>query len=510
MSASFGLAQQGDSIVKKGDLTFKDQEERTIFFQSTAGSTRYLELLLLSPQTYNDVKLSTVSLRIKICVDELREAIKGKSEEKQVKYIHQYVHRKFFTKYEYKNSFCDIFNNGYYNCVSSTALYALIFTDLGIPFQIMEKPSHVFLIAYPQSYKIFVETTSEEKGYMRFSDSFVKNYVDYLYAVHVIPQEDYDLRPASELFEKYFYSSTPVSMRSLVGMQYSNYSLYSADDHIFTVAAREMKKACYLDDCPRNRHLLKYMLAMEVRSNNYNEQNYVQDFAILCRLNALDNVDITDQNIRDEFQRLTQHQLIDRSDYGKYEASFNIIHKSLKDSGLKNDIAFSYHYNLARVAFIAEKSDKIIYEHLLGAYTANPEPADLRSLIIAQLSRKAEKMTEAQEILNLAKKFSSDFAFLATSNWLNGIRSNCVLQLGYQSYLLGNAVKGDNYLKEFESIVADDKTVEHTPAYVEKAYSEGATFYYKKGNVKRCRELLKKGLIYAPNSFALQMRLNQT
>lgn len=506
----YGFAQRADSIVKKSDLTFKDQDERNTFFQATDGSTRFLELFLLSPQTYNDLSFSSVSQRIKACVDELRTEIKGRSEEKQVKYIHQYVHRKFFTKYEYKNSFCDIFNNGFYNCVSSTALYALIFTELGIPFQIMEKPSHVFLIAYPSTYNIFVETTSEEKGYLRFSDSYVKNYVDYLYAVHVIPQRDYDLRPTSELFEKYFYSSTPVPMRSLVGMQYSNYSMYSIDDHIYTVAAREMKKACYLDDCARNRHLLKYTLATEVGSNNYNEQTYVKDLAILCRLNAIDNIDITDQSIQDEFRRLTQHQLIDKSDYEKYKESFAIIYSSVKDSALKNEIAYIYHYSLAHVSFVAEKNDKLIYENLVEAYKAKSEPADVRSLILAHLSRRAEKMIEAGEILKLADKFSSDFSFLGTSNWLNGVKSNCILQLSYQNFALGNAQKGENYLKEFEGIMAADKTVEPAPVYVEKAYSEAATYFYKKGNVKRCRELLKKGLVYAPNSFGLQMRLNQT
>jgi hypothetical protein len=503
-------AQRGDSIVKQSDLVFKDEGEKKIFFRSLEGSPQFLDFFLLSPQTYSDLKFSAVPERINACVNELREELKGKSEEKQVKHIHQYVHRKFFAKYEFKNSFCDIFVNGLYNCVSSTALYALIFTKLGIPFQIMEKPSHVFLIAYPETHKIFVETTSEEKGYMRFNDTYVKNYVDYLYAVHIIPQKDYDSKPTSELFEKYFYSSTPVSMFSLVGMQYSNYALYSVEDHIYTIAAREMKKACYLDDCTRNRQLLKYILAMEVGSNNYSERSFVKDFAILCRLNALDKMDITDQSIRDEFQRLTQHQLIDHSDYTMYAESFDIIYNSIKDSTLKKDISFIYHYNVAHVSFVTGKNEKMIYDHLFQAYNAKPEPTDLRSLILAQLSRKAEKITDAEEILKVAEKFSSDFSFLRTSNWLNGVKSNCILQLGYQSYFLGKAAEGDNYLKDFEFIAAQDKTIEPAAIYIEKAYSEGAAFYYKRGNIKRCRELLKKGLSYAPNSFGLKMRLNQT
>lgn len=509
LACSFLLAQT-DSIVKKSDLVFKDEPERRAFFNAMDGNSQYLDLFLSTPENNKEVSFSTVSFKIDNCVNELREDIKGKSQEKQVKYIHAYVHRKFFTKYEFKNSFCDIFDKGFYNCVSSTALYAIIFTKLQIPFQIMEKPKHVFLIAYPESYKIFVETTSPDDGYMRFSETYVKNYVTYLYNVHIISQRDYETKETSALFEKYFYSSTPVSMTTLAGMQFANYSLYNMDDRNYPVAAREMKKACYLNDYERNRHILKYVLSLEVGNNNYNDQVYVKDLGILCRLNGINNTDITDQVIRDEFQRLTQHQLVERSDYEKYDESFRIISTSLKDTALNKDIRFIYHYSLARMGLIDAKKDSYVSKHLLDAYHINPEQADLRSMIISQVSRKIDQTSEADKILKLTNESTENFPFLGTLNWVNATKSNCILQLGYQSFLVGNALKGEAYLKEFESIMEADKSVEPTEIFIEKAYSEAATIYYKKGNVKRCREFLKRGLTYAPNSFGLQMRLSQS
>ena len=409
-----------------------------------------------------------------------------------------------------KNSFADIFNNGFYNCVSSTAMYAIIFSKLDIPYQVMEKPEHVFLIAYPETHKIFIETTSPENGYIRFSDSYVNDYVGYLYNEHVIPQRDYESKPASALFEKYYYSSMPVSLRTLVGIQYANFGMYSLDDRDYLTSAREMKKACYLEDYARNRHLLKYALTLEVGNNNYNDQALVKDLAILCRFNSMNDVDVTDQYILDEFQRLTHHQLIERSDYEKYDESFRDIIASVKDTVLNKKIAFIYHYELARLSLLEPKKDAYVKQHLVSAYLVNPEQAELHNMIISHFSRKIERSNEADKILKLTEEYAESFSFLNALAWFNAVKSNCILQLAYQNFLLANPQKAEALLKDFEAIVAVDKTVEPTEIFVEKAYSEAATYYYKKGNVKRCKEFLKKGLQYAPESFALKMRLNQT
>lgn len=501
--------QPVDSIVRQSDLVFRNEAEKKTFFSSLDGTSQYLDLFLSTPENNEVTNPTSVLFMINNCVNELKEVIKGKTQEKQVKYIYTYVHRKFFTKYEHKNSFSEIFEKGFYNCVSSTALYAIIFSKLEIPFRIMEKPAHVFLIAYPETHRIFIETTSPDKGYIQFSDSYIRDYVKYLYTEHIISQRDYESKPAPDLFEKYYYSSAPVSLRTLVGIQFANFCIYQMNDRNYPVAACEMKKACYLDDYGRNRHLLKFVLIMEVNSNNYNQETFVKDLAILCRFNGINDMDVTDQFIKEEFQRLTHHQLTERSDFEKYDESFREITNAIKDTALRKEVAFIYHYELARLGFIDPKNDAYVLEHLRAAYKVNPEQAELRNIVILNLSRKVEKSNEADRIFRMLTETSGDFPFIATNAWYNSVKSNCILQLAYQNFLLGSVQKAENYLRDFETLKAADKTLEPTDAFIERAYSEAATYYYKKGNVKKCRELLKKGLFYLPDSFALQMRLNQ-
>ncbi len=110
-----------------------------------------------------------------------KQDIDTKSEVKKVKYVYDYVHKQFLKVYKLQNSFADIFSKGEYNCVSASALYAIIFTKLDIPFNIIEAPHHVYLVAYPQTFKILIETTSPEKGYYQFNDNFINQYVKILY-----------------------------------------------------------------------------------------------------------------------------------------------------------------------------------------------------------------------------------------------------------------------------------------------------------------------------------------
>jgi hypothetical protein len=66
---------------------------------------------------------------------------------------------KYLKYYKLDSFFPDIFSTKTYNCVNGTALFAIIFDEINIPYHILEVPNHVYLIAYPSTLKIGVEST---------------------------------------------------------------------------------------------------------------------------------------------------------------------------------------------------------------------------------------------------------------------------------------------------------------------------------------------------------------
>src|SRR6218665_2366950 len=151
-------AQPDGSIVKFSELSFKNDPERSAFekYNTSKEKTEAFDLLFC---TYDKSKTSDKAAalkRIEECVAYLKKETAGKNDIKKVKFTYDYVHKQFLKIYKEKNGFMDLFESGEYNCLSASALYAIIFSKISIPYQIRETPTHVYLIAYPDSEKILI------------------------------------------------------------------------------------------------------------------------------------------------------------------------------------------------------------------------------------------------------------------------------------------------------------------------------------------------------------------
>lgn len=502
---------QTDSLIKFNDLHFKNDFEKNAFlrYRETKDAIEVFDLLFNS---YNSSKVGnkTEALKkIENCVSYLNGEISGKSEIKKVKITYDYVHKQFLKVYKLKNSFIDIFESGEYNCVSASALYAIVFNKFSIPYQIRETPEHIYLVAYPNSSKILIETTAPNKGYYQFNNNFVTSFVTNLYESKTISKEERDSTSASDLFNKYYYTSESVSLLELSSSQYSNFAIYSIDENDIKNAYQEIKKACFLFQNESNKYILKSTLASLINKSGYDDPENIEILAILCRFNNLKDLEISNTFITNEFLKIIQTQLIKNSDYTSFEKSYLKIIKELKDSILKNEIGFDYHYELARLGYLSSKSQEYEIEHLSKAYSLNPMNANLRSMILATFGQTIQKLNDSKSIMELVDSYSKHFSFLKNENSFLSVKSNCILDMAYQSFFLNNSSKGDALIREFEELVKMNGNVSPAAGFVEKAYSKAASEYYRKGNIPKAKQLLKTGLIYAPNSFGLQQRLNQ-
>jgi hypothetical protein len=315
------------------DLDFKNETERQAFNKfSEKDKASYLPLFMCSFSGSTGYNLQEAQKRIDDCVAIIKKETEGKTEAKRVKYVYQYVHKHFFSTYKLRNSFCDIFIKGEYNCVSASALYAIVFNLLDIPFQVMEAPRHVFLIAYPNSHRILIESTSPEDGYNAYSESYVEKYVRSLYVSKVISKEDFETKPLRQLFEKYYYASSDVSLKQLAVIQYSNYGIYYMDDQEYDKGSSEFKKAYFLNPDERGKYLLRSSLATLIDNNNYKKMEDVRNLSLLCRYNNSGDVDVNTEFIKNQFYRLVEAQLIENSDYEKFDKSFLLLEKTIKDT----------------------------------------------------------------------------------------------------------------------------------------------------------------------------------
>lgn len=509
--ANLAFAGGNDSLVKFNELSFHSDFERELFksYISKKSQTDIIDLFLHTFEKKNSINSTAIHAKINDCVAVLLKETKGLSETKKVKEIYKFIHKRFLSVYKLRNSFADIFDKGEYNCVSASALYAIVFKMMDIPFQIIEAPQHVYLVAYPNSHKIMIETTLPTNGYFTFSDVYIEKFIKYMYENKIISKEEYDFHSANELFNKYYFMNKGMSLLELAGIQYSNFTAYHIDDENYAEAQKEIKKAYFLIPSERNKYLLQNITIHLVRNKKYKTSEDVNDLCILCRYNNVSKNDISDENIKYEFGRITEEQFITNSNTFEFENSFKLLQNCITDSILKNEIAFYYHYELSRMGIQKLKDKQYLFEHFKKAYNIKPKHNDIQSIIRSYFFILVDKNGEPNYVAKIIQEFIENFNFLNTDPAFNSIRANCLLEMCYQHFTYKDYIKGETFRLDFEKLADSDKEIIPSERFVEKAYSTVASYYFKKGNKLKTKEVLKKGLQYSPDNFGLKIRLNQ-
>lgn len=96
-----------------------------------------------------------------------KKQLKYKNESQFVEYAFYYIHQKLLKKYTEYASINETMENGGYDCVTATAVYSLFFTELEIPFSVIETNYHIYLLVYPDTDKeILLETTDPAEGFI--------------------------------------------------------------------------------------------------------------------------------------------------------------------------------------------------------------------------------------------------------------------------------------------------------------------------------------------------------
>jgi hypothetical protein len=91
---------------------------------------------------------------------------KGGSETAWLKKVYRETHKLFLKNYQQYASFEDIFSSGNYDCLTGTALYAMIFESLGVKYKIYETNYHVFILLQTIKGDVLIESTDPHNGFI--------------------------------------------------------------------------------------------------------------------------------------------------------------------------------------------------------------------------------------------------------------------------------------------------------------------------------------------------------
>lgn len=492
------------SLVKFEEINYNSSFEQKVFEDHFVNQREnFLALFLALSKDIDEKSFQIIQKKYLDKLENIKaQKLESKREDKQITVIYKSVHASFLKKYELINEFNHIFINGQYNCVSASALYGLIFNDLGIPFTIKEKPSHVYIISFPETHRILVETTDPNAGFYVFDNKYKTNYINKLKQHKLISNEDFAKNSIDKLFDTYYFPDEDIDLKKLVGIQYFNDAIAKLDEDKPEEAFIQLEKAYLFYPSEKADYLLRLSLGLILHNQDFSTLQNVEYLARLSRFkDAANNTDIYAH-----FHKITNEYLVNKYNPKYYKEVYDYLMDRIVNEAIKNEISFAYYYQTGKILF-NKGIYKESFEASKNAYQLKPENSDAQTLFVSIIGRSLDITHNNEDRIRQLEKLTVDYPALEENNFFSNFLSHVYLVNFAQYYELGNGKEGEKYKNIFEKQFQKNENSTIESSYIGRAYSLAAVYYFKKGDNVKTKQILNKGLELAPDNFELKQRL---
>jgi tetratricopeptide (TPR) repeat protein len=505
-----GSPNNSDSIVTLSELSYNSKLEETAFRNYFVNNRKnYIDLFLVIHPEADAELCKRVSGKIGESIYTINNSADSKKGiEKKSQFIFKHVHNNYLKKYILDNRFHQIFDKGEYNCVSASALYAIIFDSLKIPYTIKETPTHVYLIAYPVSDAIRVETTDPVFGYYQYNEQFKTKYITSLKQNKLISEEEFSQQNIEDLFNKYYLSDTSITLSQLIALQYVNDALFKLEKQDYKGAYSQLEKAYLFYPSRRVCYTLLYTGMNILLSNefiNTSEVNYFIKLSRFLKLAEYEKV-LPRSELINEFAKYTDKMILGNYRPELYDSVYNKMNAGISDTSLMNEISFIYSFHKGQALYMQMQITKSL-PYLEKAFELRPNNLQAQTLLVGSIATKVDNIGSIETVLSEVNQFINKYPKLLDNDLFNGILMNVYLAAGGYYFSENKQLLAEEYQGKFEKLFEQRPGINYSKELVGNSYAEAASFYFKKGNYTKTKAKLLKGLEYSPDNYKLKKRL---
>lgn len=474
------------------DLSFQNEFEKEQI-QNFRENPNFLAVLIASSGRGNKEVLKKAEAKLDEVYLALNpEKLQKKSPKKQIKKIFKGVQNDLLVRYNLENQFIEVFENGRYNCVSSTAIYALLLERFNIKYIISQEPEHVYLTATFNELNIVIEGTDPQGGFVPLTDKLIEAQINSLLNRKLITIEELNSPDAAKILEDLF-PSKEIDLEELIGVQYENKMAYSYESENYKAAYENALKALYFYDCERFRTGLYFSAYSYLESLDYDDENYVK---VLGKLEKLDSSKVH----LAEVMRLSDMAMASLQQDNKTHELNKVYHslkKEFKDSSTLKNVEVIHSIlqselfnNLGRVDsayFFARKAMR-----LDSANFHAPQ------LLVSALFKKAS-INGFESIADTLEFYYLKYEVLRKNDvFVSQLIRICLAQ-AHDEIIGKNYSKCKDLLAKFEGLSAKHQHLAVDTKFVGNAYSRLALYEFNQ-NKSRALKTIKRGLVYAPKN----------
>ncbi|MEX1131983.1 MAG: hypothetical protein WEC15_02055 [Flavobacteriales bacterium] len=474
-------------------LRFSDAREEQSY-NNLVGSPVISDVVTLLTLTDIDRKHSSVEAvtdRLEQFVYDHRKLKAHSLTEKQLRQLFNEVQSAFLVRYDARALFADLFTNGDFNCVTASALFALILNELAIPYTVHLTPDHMYLATLVQGSPAVIETTDPVRGVFIITPRTRKKYVDELLRAKRISKGQLDSLGMDGALATLTSNDTVIDLRATVGTHYHNSGVFISDQDL-PKGIGQLAKAYGLHPSEHTKDLLQMALLKRVGGLSYDS---IEDVQFLLDTYSFINLPTMERLIPGDHARLLDKFLIQRSDTGFTNAMLTAFLGTLRTEEARDRIRFQHHAEMGRYLALKNQWDMAL-EHLLIANSLEPEHAQVGSLVIEALVNRLERLPDRSSYIQHLDDLVAQHPQLRETSGMLRCYQVVHLIAAEDHFNIDERRKAEEFLKRFEELY---KELEDLPVDgVARAYIAGWRSWTRARDSEKARSYITRGLGIAP------------
>jgi len=418
----------------------------------------------------------------------------NKPEAKLMKELHALVHKRFLTRYQFVVPFHEIFKNGTYNCVTASALFALVLEELDIPYNIQEQPTHVYIMAYPDTKAISVEMTAVKDAYYLTARKDVSNAVNALLELQLTDREEIQMKGEVYVYNAFYNTNDVVDLGELTGIQYMNESISAVNDQRFADALSAICKAEMMYDVKKTQLLkteILLSLMAEAKFESLNEIGYLVGYSNLKKSNK--------KKVYQQYAAFLNDQLLNKAKRGIVDSSYMFIRNNMTDTAQVKELGSLYYVALSEYYAKAMNTKKQL-EFAELAYSNAPHNVALQSWLVQSVMRCYADKLEGEELVEKLENYSTKYPGLLSNNLFLSAHFYAYSDAS-QEYLdeddWENGKKYFDLALKTRSSMVDPEIID--PDQIGWLYAEMGAYLYREKKYKESLAVLEEGLKLVPD-----------
>jgi len=450
-----------------------------------------LTLLTLTDPQRKHPSVEAVKVRLDQFVKDHRQIKAHSFTEKQLRKLFDDVQSTFLVRYDARSLFADLFVTGDFNCVTASALFALVLNELDIPYAVHLTPDHMYLATLVQGSPAVIETTDPVRGVFIITPRTRKKYVDELLRAKRISKGQIDSLGMDGALATLTSNDTVIDLRATVGTHYHNSGVFLADQDL-PKGIGQLAKAYGLHPSAHTKDLLQMALLKRVGELSYDS---FDDVRFLLDTYSFIDLPSMDRLIPGDHAKLLDKFLIQRSDTGLTNAMLNAFLGTLRTEEARDRIRFQHHAEMGRYWALKRQWDMAV-EHLLIANSLEPEHAPVGSLVIEALVNRLERLPDRSSYIQHLDELVARHPQLGGTTGMMRCYQVVHLIAAEDHFNIDERRKAEQFLKRFEELY---KELEDLPVDgVARAYIAGWRSWTRARDGDKARSYITRGLVIAP------------